>query len=491
MGCFGTFPGFLYTVLNTVLNGTKDERSLTIGGRGICCPLTVILRFIFLTFDAYTGVSFIGQQQSVSGYKMLFGTMSSSHQTHHRRPSSCWCAASQTRGKLLVYLMLSLSGLSQAICADEATVIQTDGTLQVGTFQGWDETQLHLLDIIGKEVSASLNQVKAVSWRDRLQEHFGDSDVAVQLTNGDVLFVEQVATRDELVLIYLMNQLAEIPLEFVRSISFGSHAQHWMEPEFMQGESDAVLLLNGDLVHGDLVGLTPAKIVIFTEVGELALALDTVRTVLLSSTLTKEISRDREFVEMILKNGSVLSAQQLKFVEAEGSFAVQVSPELHISVPASLVCHLEVWQKHQRQLSHMRPVRFQSEDFWGNAQSFHRNRNFSRQLLISGQQVYGGGFGVHSRCEMVFEVPPQAVSFVTIVALDSRAEVDAAVDAFIDVDSKVAWKRSVVSRGESSLVRAEIDVTNASTLSLRIDFGSRANVGDLVNWCRPYFVIDQ
>jgi hypothetical protein len=130
-----------------------------------------------------------------------------------------------------------------------------------------------------------------------------------------------------------------------------------------------------------------------------------------------------------------------------------------------------------------------------------------RNVSVSGAPLAGGGIaadlgmGMHSHCELSFELPPQAKSFASWVALDRAAGEGgcARVKVFRDqVDGEPLWQSDFLRGSDAALRVGPLEIAGARRLVLVAEMAHEGrpagadplDIRDHVDWLRPMVEID-
>ena len=126
-----------------------------------------------------------------------------------------------------------------------------------------------------------------------------------------------------------------------------------------------------------------------------------------------------------------------------------------------------------------------------------RDRTFDEQhpLTINGQQ-YAKGIGTHARdagqddAEIIMNIPEGAALFEAVVGLDDNMSPDTGngtVEFIVLLDGEMV-ARSGIMNPQSPNYRFSVDVTGASTITLRTTNGQDSAAYDACDWCDARFI---
>jgi hypothetical protein len=359
---------------------------------------------------------------------------------------------------------------------------------------GEQETQTiqHLFNANGELQETLLERVKTLTLKTRL-EVSKELKIFVQLTNGDILFVDQIKSVDDSFEVEFFGESLLLPIEIVREVTWKTTQYEYQRLKFPAGVDDIVALENGDLVKGEFIAIEEQELRIVTDVGLIKIPAGKVKTLTLSAQLSEEIKQPQRAYECYFSNGSVVTVDSLAYSEKESQFQFRFADLFKFSVPQKEITRIEIWSERFKRISKDHLKSHSSENFFGAEQQVFANFNSDRQLLITSQMSSKFGFGVRSHSRLTFEIPAEAVSVCGVVGLDARGTQNGAVNASILVDGQIVWQ-AVLDRFKSPSFDLPVISVHTSEvqkafrkLELVVDFGATADVGDQVNWQGIYF----
>lgn len=164
------------------------------------------------------------------------------------------------------------------------------------------------------------------------------------------------------------------------------------------------------------------------------------------------------------------------------------------------------WRFHatdQLPLTDFTPVAVKREPVFGQSYAWKRDENVLGGPLRSKDQAFGWGIGTHGTSELVFQIPPIASSFRTLVGLDRAAGDGGCVNVEIRATpDAVAFERKHLIGDQPPIDSGRIDFPiprgDARHVTLRTDMAHENrppgadpfDVRDIVNWYEPEFRIN-
>lgn len=122
---------------------------------------------------------------------------------------------------------------------------------------------------------------------------------------------------------------------------------------------------------------------------------------------------------------------------------------------------------------------------------WRRDHNVLGGPLVSGGRSHVKGLGVHSRCRLVFVVPPGSERFRSLVGFDdgvATLPLVPEVEVRVLVDDRVAFRRERLGSGDGVLDTGLLTVRPGGTVTLEVEPGRGRDLGDRINWLSPVFL---
>ncbi len=391
---------------------------------------------------------------------------------------------------ILALLLISISDGRNSVFAADIQLRMLNGTRRSAVLINLGQDSLLTRNDQDVDQSAPLAELKSITF-DRKFKESNDRKTVVQLTNGDLFLVESISMLEDAFVVSIGDGNLSIPLEFVRNVFFDSTVFRFKEPTVESQGTDTVILKNGDVVRGELILLQGTEVEVLTELGKLKFPQTQVQSMTFDPQLAAKVPVADNFVQLFLENGSVLSASRWQYDSKLKQFDLELFSANHLKVRIDDLSRIEFWNSNIVPLGRLLPIRFSSEDFFGNPHPFGINQSLSNHTLVCGQSVYTSGFAVRSRSNLVFKAPANASAFVTSLGFDDRLKKTGDVDVQVSVGRQVAWKDSLSHQLNAFIDVPLISVQPQQELILQVDFGKHADIGDHIIWCQPYFVLQK
>ncbi len=97
------------------------------------------------------------------------------------------------------------------------------------------------------------------------------------------------------------------------------------------------------------------------------------------------------------------------------------------------------------------------------------------------EQEFEKGLSMHSRTEMTYRLAGEYRQFAAQAGLEPAEGEYGSIALVISVDGNERWRQEIT--GESAAVAIDLDLSGANWLTILVDYGERADVGDRLNLC--------
>ncbi|HEY3244354.1 MAG TPA: NPCBM/NEW2 domain-containing protein [Phycisphaerae bacterium] len=304
------------------------------------------------------------------------------------------------------------------------------------------------------------------------------------------------ASDDEVTLITASAGPITVPLEFVSAVRTAAAAMpRWREAlddlrHRAPAEDDALLLTNGDVLHG-LLRRVGANGIAFEQAGsELVVPLERVVAALLAPTPSPAAAGLR--ARAALADGSRLTAAQVEW--SGDHLEIEAFGGRRLTLPMEHVQGIDVTGGRWGWLSSIEPVSDQHTPMLdlarhGESATWPRviNANVLGEPLHVGGRTFAYGIGVHSASMMRFDLAGEYKTFVTSFGLDDDSGPYADVSVEIHVDGRRCYQEANVRPGTLH-GEVRLDIAGAKSLELIVGFGENGDVQDRFDWVEPALI---
>lgn len=249
------------------------------------------------------------------------------------------------------------------------------------------------------------------------------------------------------------------------------------------GGKDRLLMANGDIAEGILVGAGASAFSLDTAQGTTELPTD--RVVAAAIVAGQSPARDTLRARVYLTDGSVLTVGVLHWSDA--TLETSALDGIDLRIPASHVTHVDVVGGRWCWLSELTPAADESTPMFTQRWPYRVNRNVLGGVLRVNGESFEQGVGVHSRSVLAYDLGGGYRELVTSYGLDDLSGPLAGVSVGIHVDGQPRHVQDDVVPGRlHGPVR--IDVLRADKLELIVDFGRLGGVQDRFDWIETALV---
>ncbi len=254
------------------------------------------------------------------------------------------------------------------------------------------------------------------------------------------------------------------------------------------GDSDRLLLANGDELAGTLASLDDKIAKLQTEAGPADVELARVNAVVFNPQLKGKPEEKLPRTWLGFRDGSrllVSAISPLPLGEGSGVRTEQVLqfPVFNQTWKTSLknLVFLQPLTGRAAYLSQFKPLEYRFVPYLSIAWPYRIDRNVQGGLLRGGGRLFLQGIGMHSAARLSYELPPGVKRFQAEAAIDDSAGGEGSVRFRVFVDGKEKFTSPTV-RGGMSPLPIDVDLSGGKRLDLVVDFADRADVQDHADW---------
>jgi len=279
---------------------------------------------------------------------------------------------------------------------------------------------------------------------------------------------------------------AEIPLQALARIELP--APQPSQPFQASEKLDRLLFRNSETLDGTIESVEPTGLKFRSDLlGQVDVQFDRLATIALAGQAGAAPKPPEEGVHAIIHaaDGTVVTGQ-LKGLR-DGKLELQA----HFGAPLALgldsLLRIEFRGGRLVYLSDLEPAEVKETPMFDLVWHYRRDRSVDGNPLCLRGRVYRKGLGVHSRCELTYDLGGAYRRFLSDVGIDKEEKgkdelrEDGNVDVKVLVDGKVLFERKGLTARDGP-VPIDIDLTGAKRLTLLVDFGDKLDICDHADW---------
>jgi hypothetical protein len=252
------------------------------------------------------------------------------------------------------------------------------------------------------------------------------------------------------------------------------------------GESDRVILANGDKLAGRLESIRDDKLRLEAELVVADIELHRIRAIIFDPSLLRRRKPEAFRAIAGFTDGSRLTAEEL-VLDGE-SLTIKLAGGTALKAPAAELVCLQPLGGTVTYLSDREPAGCRQIPYldlpWP---PYRADRNVTGGLLRAGGRLYLKGLGVHSASRLTYELDGPFRTFQSALAVDDSTSGGGSVRFLVYVDGERKFASPIV-RGGTAPVPISVDVAGAKRLDLVVDFADRADVLDHADWLNARLV---
>ncbi len=313
----------------------------------------------------------------------------------------------------------------------------------------------------------------------------------VLLTDGSLIVGDvREIDREKLLLDSDLLGLATLRLDAVPAVLFHPPSDRHRRDQLVRrlltagGESDRVLLDNGDELSGTLAALHDDVATLETATGKIEFELGRIAAVIFNPTLRRPAGSSRLRVLVGLRDGSRLLAASLDTDAAKARLRSPMEPVWRPTAKRSWPCSRSAGKSFIFRTSNRPAISTSPSCSFPGRTKF--DRNVAADLLRAGGKVRLKGLGMHSASRLTYNLDRQYRRLDAELAIDDAAAGYGSVvfRVFVD-DGSGRWQPKFTSgivRGGAAPVRMSVDLTGAKRISLLVEFADRGDERDDADW---------
>jgi len=309
----------------------------------------------------------------------------------------------------------------------------------------------------------------------------------VSLCNGDTLRGVVIGGTDDTIRIEspALGPI-EVRISDVRTLHFKmpDGNRHSPRKPDEDRKKDELVLANGDTLPGVVVRFAEESLIFDCSLGKVPISFERIRTVKFAPIGKKYKEPGTLLLLVTCTDGSTITGSQARLTQ--GALSIRSTLGKAFKVPLGRVSAIRCKNGRLVYLSDMEPVEVRETPLFD-----ERPWQYRRDLSVGGRpitlqgRVYRKGLGVHSRCELVYDLDGKFKKFLSEVGIDDEVPgpAEAAggkVEARVYVDGKLAFQQHV--QRQSEPIPVELDVSGARRLTLVVDFGEELHINDHADW---------
>jgi len=361
-----------------------------------------------------------------------------------------------------------------------ATVTTVDDKALTGTIAAFDGGKLEVITTAG-HVSVPAEDIVSVAMQQPGRP--ADTDCLVRLRNGDVLYGAIAGgAGEELEVQSPSLGTVTVAVGELDAIVFERGQNNGVE-QAEAPEKDQLVLRNGDSLPGVLVQFAKEALTFDCSLGKVDIPFNRIRSVKLAAVGEAYKEPDALLMMITCIDGSIVTGRDAKLAGDELSITSTLGTALKIKL--SRVATMEFKNGRLVYLSDLDPCEVKEVPMFDERPwQYRRDRSVSGNPIRVGGKVYRKGLGVHSRCELTYDLAGRFKRFASLIGIDDEVgggnvEIRILLDG-AQIFPKPPDKLTVSKK--TAPVNIDINVTDAKKLTLVVDFGEELHVNDHADW---------
>ncbi len=394
-----------------------------------------------------------------------------------------------------------------SVCGEElplCTVFHWDGSAGESTrlqeLSGLDNLRIEVDGVTGTQGEVKVRLLRKDIWRIEWSPPKSETrpprkGQLLQVGRGDRWTFESITFQDDV--FQVIPQLGKPPISF--SLEHVP-AVFWSQPRYglpFPGErsetailADRLLLKNGDQLQGTLGALDESGMTMQAGFGDLVLPLSQLRELRLNPLLLTPPEVPETAVIVALHDETVLTARDVRIAETSHALQVTLPGGQVMEWSLAEVRSLMFCSPSTRPLTWLPVLEAAQESYLGRTSPILQGAAVTGTPIIVQGKTYPLGLGVRSGSRITVQLPVGAREFWCVVGLDEAARGQGVVTIQVQGASAAGENREVfaetlLSVANSPLLLGPLAVRELHTLTLQTNYGPRADILDVIDWCLP------
>jgi hypothetical protein len=276
-----------------------------------------------------------------------------------------------------------------------------------------------------------------------------------------------------------------VPRELLSGIVFQLPADRQKQDRMLDravaaaGDSDRLILVNGDETTGSIQTIDGDTIRLSTDVGPVSVEVSRARALIFNPALRRPPQHAGLRAWVGFRDGGLLLAQR---VVLEGkSLAVTLACGLKVQADPRELVYLHPLGGRATYLSDLKPAEYRFVPFFDLAWPYHADRNATGGRLRAGHRTYLKGLGVHSAARLSYTLGEPYQRFQAELAVDDQTAGGGSVRFRVFVDGRQEYVSGTI-RGGDPPQPISVNLNRAKQIDLVVDYAERGNELDHADW---------
>ena len=252
------------------------------------------------------------------------------------------------------------------------------------------------------------------------------------------------------------------------------------------GNSDRIVLHNGDEVTGLLDRIEEDTVYLETDIGPIEVETHRIAALIFNPSLKRKPAAEGLRAWVGFRDGSRLLATRLVADASSMKVASIAGPTLTTIAPGELV-FLQPIGGRVTYLSDVAAAGYKHRPFLSQGWPYKTDRNVTGGMLRAGGRTYLKGLGMHTAAGLTYAIKGPKKRFQAELAVDDSTSGGGSVRYRVYVGDSLKYTSETV-RGGDAPVPVTVDVAGAERLHLIVDFAERADELDHANWLNARWV---
>ncbi|MBN2474136.1 MAG: NPCBM/NEW2 domain-containing protein [Pirellulales bacterium] len=277
----------------------------------------------------------------------------------------------------------------------------------------------------------------------------------------------------------------KLPLDCLAGVLFDPPSDRRMRDRLLErvaragGESDRLVLHNGDELTGLIESLEDDSVSLGTDAGAVKIETHRIAAMVFDPSLRRKIEPEGLRAWTGFADGTRLLATQLLLEGSVLQVTTALGPTWRTS--AGELAALQPLGGRVVYLSDLEPAGYLHVPYLDLAWPYQADRNVTGGLMRCGGRLYLKGLGVHTAARLTYTLDETCRRFEAELGVDDCAGAGGSVRYRVFLDDRQKYTSETI-RGGGAAVPVSIDVAGGKRLLLVVDFAERADELDRADW---------
>jgi hypothetical protein len=287
------------------------------------------------------------------------------------------------------------------------------------------------------------------------------------------------------------NISVEVPVDQIREIwgAAATLVAQARAMNIKPGAEDVAFIEKDGQVHevrGLVIGIEADSLLFRFNDADRKIGLNRLVGILLAGAQGAQGSKSNRFHQAVeLMNGDIISGQ-IKNLN-KGSVVIESAWGKSLTLPLDKVANIQCRFGKLVYLSDLTPARVEQVPYFDRIFPYRNDVTLNGRQLKLSDETYDKGIAVHGRCVLEYDIGGKFEKFATRVGFQQPEGINGQCIIRVLADGKAVYEE-LNARGDQKPVDIHVSIKGTNRLTLEVDFGQGQDVGDRVLWANARLI---